>query len=443
MELERETSASCRAAEEYLRQIPMWTREKNSLDTVRDFLDRLGGPDRDQNLIHVAGTNGKGSVCAFLTSMLMEGGYRVGTFTSPHLSQVRERFLIQGEMVSEDAFVRAFEQVREMADRRAAEGENRPSFFEFVFYMALLIFREARVDYVILETGLGGRLDVTNAVAHPLAAVITSIGLEHTQYLGDTIGQIAGEKAGIIKRGTPVIFDGNQPEASRVIMERAEEMDAPCIPVQRSEILIETRTADGLEAAAETLGGQSVRLKIPFAADYQAMNAMLAFRTMEILRPAGMSLEMMQRGIGRTVWSGRMEQVGPGIFLDGAHNPSGVEALARAAACLQSVTGKPSHLLFAVMEDKDYRSMAACLCEKLKPERVTLARLDNDRAADCEELRELFLKGGAGQAVICSGAGEAFEQALAARNQGQLLFCTGSLYLIGELRELWREKYHD
>ena len=196
-------------AREYLLNIPLWTKKKNTLEEVRDFLAELGDPEKDLKLIHVAGTNGKGSVCADLTSVLMEAGYRVGTFVSPHLVDVKERFLLDGKPAAEEDFERSFRQVLSVVKK-----------------MAEVLYGEVRPDYVILETGLGGRLDTTNVIRRPLACIITSISLEHTQYLGDTTVQIAAEKAGIIKPGVPVIYDDNRQEASEVIRGKAESLGA-------------------------------------------------------------------------------------------------------------------------------------------------------------------------------------------------------------------------
>ena len=210
----------------YIEEIPKFTT-KNKLAHTRKCLDRLGSPDENRKIIHVAGTNGKGSVCAFLSSMLEEGGYRCGLFTSPHLVKINERFQINEVMVSDQVFLEAFLKVKNLADELVAEGDYHPTYFEFLFLMGMLIFDRENVDYLILETGLGGKLDATNSILHPLACVITSISLDHVEYLGDTVEKIAGEKAGIIKKGVPVIFDGNSEEAAKVLRNRAEELGCP------------------------------------------------------------------------------------------------------------------------------------------------------------------------------------------------------------------------
>ena len=203
------------AVEEYLERIPMWAAKKNSLEDVRAYLEEMGSPDRGMKIIHVAGTNGKGSVCSYLTSMLTETGYKVGTFISPHLEEIRERFLMNGDLVREDTYERAFYRVKELSEKMVEKGYQPPTYFEFLFYMCMAVNEQCKPDFVILETGLGGRLAVTNVVEHPVLTVITSISMDHMQYLGNTIEEIAGEKAGILKPGVPVVYDASCEEAGR------------------------------------------------------------------------------------------------------------------------------------------------------------------------------------------------------------------------------------
>lgn len=206
----------------YIEDIPKFTT-KNKLEHTRKCLDMLGSPDKNRKIIHVAGTNGKGSVCAFISTMLEEKGYKCGLFTSPHLIRINERFQINEVAVSDEKFLDAFLKVKELAERLTAEGDYHPTYFEFLFLMGMLIFDREDVDYIVLETGLGGRMDATNSIENPIACVIASISLDHVEYLGDTVAKIAGEKAGIIKPGVPVIFDGNSEEAAAVIEAEARK----------------------------------------------------------------------------------------------------------------------------------------------------------------------------------------------------------------------------
>ena len=226
---------------DYIEEIPKFST-KHPLEHTKKLLSCLGNPQDGFKVIHVAGTNGKGSTCAYLASMFREGGRACGLFISPHLVTIRERFQIDGRMISEEDFVEIFGRVKEQIERFVENGEGHPSYFETLFVMGMLYFRKKQVEYVVLETGLGGRLDATNTVERPLASIITSISLDHTEWLGDTVTAIAGEKAGIIKAGVPVIYDGHVPEASAVIRGRAEALLAPVYELE--EAMAEVVAAD-------------------------------------------------------------------------------------------------------------------------------------------------------------------------------------------------------
>ena len=401
-------------AREYLLDIPFWTKKKNTLEQVRAFLEELGNPDEELQIIHVAGTNGKGSVCADLTSVLREAGYHVGTFVSPHLVDIRERFLLDGIPVSEEIFERSFQKVLSAVQIMTSRGYCHPTFFEFVFLMAMLIFQEQKPDYVILETGLGGRLDTTNVIRRPLGCVITSISLEHTQYLGDSIEKIASEKAGIIKKGIPVVYDANQPEASAVICKRAEEMDSKAYGLDREDSY-----------------GQ-----VDFAAPYQAMNAALAVELLQVLEIPGVDDQVIQRGLSSVCWKGRMQKIGPGIWLDGAHNPGGIQAFIEAVRKISGTdtTGQGGlQLLFAAVSDKDYGQMNEMLCRGLPIDRVTVVHLNSDRGLEPAILKELFYKNGCSQVETYENVREALDAALRHKGEQDRLFAVGSLYLIGEI----------
>ena len=423
-------------AEEYLEKIPMWTREKHSLTDIRAFLHEMGDPDRKLSIIHVAGTNGKGSVCAFLTSLYRNAGFRTGTFISPHLVTVRERFLLNNEMVSPGKLQAAFETVLE-------KGYSHPSYFEFLFYMAMALFADETPELVILETGLGGRLDATNVVENPLACVITSISLDHIMYLGDTIEAVAGEKAGIIKRQVPVIYDDTVPEASEVIRERAVQMASKAYPVGKGDFSILETKDQGLSIRAEGEAAQAFAaagplvLEIPFEAPYQAENAMLAVKTAVVLgqRERGFRLTEAQitEGIRTARWAGRMERAGENLYLDGAHNPGGIKAFIQAAASMAARQKKKAYLLFGAVSDKDYRAMARLLCEGISWAGIGVVHIDSSRSMDTEVLAEAFSQAYKGPVRAFETAGEALRE-MKKQAGDELLFCAGSLYLIGELK---------
>ena len=430
-------------AEEYLEKIPMWTREKHSLTDIRAFLHEMGDPDRKLSIIHVAGTNGKGSVCAFLTSLYRNAGFRTGTFISPHLVTVRERFLLNNEMVSPGKLQAAFETVLETVNIMKEKGYSHPSYFEFLFYMAMALFADETPELVILETGLGGRLDATNVVENPLACVITSISLDHIMYLGDTIEAGAGGKAGIIKRQVPVIYDDTVPEASEVIRERAVQMASKAYPVGKGDFSILETKDQGLSIRAEGEAAQAFAaagplvLEIPFEAPYQAENAMLAVKTAVVLgqRERGFRLTEAQitEGIRTARWAGRMERAGENLYLDGAHNPGGIKAFIQAAASMAARQKKKAYLLFGAVSDKDYRAMARLLCEGISWAGIGVVHIDSSRSMDTEVLAEAFSQAYKGPVRAFETAGEALRE-MKKQAGDELLFCAGSLYLIGELK---------
>ena len=210
----------------YIEETPKFTK-KNKPENTWELIERIGHPERRMKVIHVAGTNGKGSVCAFLSSILTHAGYRTGLFTSPHLVNITERFQINGEEVSQECFTWAFEEVKRAVDAMIADGYAHPAYFELLFAAGLLIFQREQVEYLVLETGLGGRLDATNLVEHPIATVLTTISLDHMEYLGDTVAKIAGEKAGIIKEGVPTFALHSGDEVDSVLREVAIEKHSP------------------------------------------------------------------------------------------------------------------------------------------------------------------------------------------------------------------------
>lgn len=240
--------------------------------------------------------------------MLLAGGKKTGLFTSPHLVRINERFQINGEDVSDEQFLDAFLKVEKAAKEYEAEGEGHPSYFETLFLMGMLIFKEAGVEYLVMETGLGGRLDATNVVEKPLACIITSISRDHTEYLGDTLEAIAGEKAGIIKAGVPVIYDASQPGPASVIAAKAKEMGSPAWPMEPSFYEMKTQSREGITFTFAYPGGEKAELAIPYVAKYQMMNASLAFYMMHILQDVHdipknvLARKAFRRSNGRAVW---------------------------------------------------------------------------------------------------------------------------------------------
>lgn len=418
-------------AVDYIETIPKFT-VKHPPEHTRELLSRLGNPQEGIKIIHVAGTNGKGSVCAYLNAMLLAGGKKTGLFTSPHLVRINERFQINGEDVSDEQFLDAFLKVEKAAKEYEAEGEGHPSYFETLFLMGMLIFKEAGVEYLVMETGLGGRLDATNVVEKPLACIITSISRDHTEYLGDTLEAIAGEKAGIIKAGVPVIYDASQPGPASVIAAKAKEMGSPAWPMEPSFYEMKTQSREGITFTFAYPGGEKAELAIPYVAKYQMMNASLAFYTMHILQDVhDIPKNVLAEGLSKIKWPCRMEMAAPGVIIDGAHNEDGIAQFVSTAGYFAKEN--EITILFTAVADKHYHEMIGEICEGIHPSHVVATQIDGSRVVPAEVLAEDFRKAGCTDVCAESEIGAAYEKALEKKGSG-MLFCVGSLYLAGELK---------
>ena len=418
-------------AVDYIETIPKFT-VKHPPEHTRELLSRLGNPQEGIKIIHVAGTNGKGSVCAYLNAMLLAGGKKTGLFTSPHLVRINERFQINGEDVSDEQFLDAFLKVEKAAKEYEAEGEGHPSYFETLFLMGMLIFKEAGVEYLVTETGLGGRLDATNVVEKPLACIITSISRDHTEYLGDTLEAIAGEKAGIIKAGVPVIYDASQPGPASVIAAKAKEMGSPAWPMEPSFYEMKTQSREGITFTFAYPGGEKAELVIPYVAKYQMMNASLAFYTMHILQDVhDIPKNVLAEGLSKIKWPCRMEMAAPGVIIDGAHNEDGIAQFVSTAGYFAKEN--EITILFTAVADKHYHEMIGEICEGIHPSHVVATQIDGSRVVPAEVLAEDFRKAGCTDVCAEPEIGAAYEKALGKKGSG-MLFCVGSLYLAGELK---------
>ena len=418
-------------AVDYIETIPKFT-VKHPPEHTRELLSRLGNPQEGIKIIHVAGTNGKGSVCAYLNAMLLAGGKKTGLFTSPHLVRINERFQINGEDVSDEQFLDAFLKVEKAAKEYEAEGEGHPSYFETLFLMGMLIFKEAGVEYLVMETGLGGRLDATNVVEKPLACIITSISRDHTEYLGDTLEAIAGEKAGIIKAGVPVIYDASQPGPASVIAAKAKEMGSPAWPMEPSFYEMKTQSREGITFTFAYPGGEKAELVIPYVAKYQMMNASLAFYTMHILQDVhDIPKNVLAEGLSKIKWPCRMEMAAPGVIIDGAHNEDGIAQFVSTAGYFAKEN--EITIMFTAVADKHYHEMIGEICEGIHPSHVVATQIDGSRVVPAEVLAEDFRKAGCTDVCAEPEIGAAYEKALGKKGIG-MLFCVGSLYLAGELK---------
>lgn len=420
----------------YIYSVPKFTTKNEPGNTI-EMMKRLGRPERAFKIIHVAGTNGKGSVCAFLSSMLTAGGKRTGLFTSPHLVKINERFQIDNVPVSDAEFLSAYEEVWQIIEEMQRDGFHHPTYFEILFAVTMVIFRNREVEYVILETGLGGRLDATNVVEHPVAVVLTSISLDHTEILGDTISQIAAEKAGIIKEGVPVVYDGRCAEAEKVILEKASQMHAQPVGLYERQYHILDKTDKSIDFTLDIEYYEHRKITVPFPASYQAVNSSLALLAMEVIDPAHeIDADTRIRALADTRWQGRMEAVLPGVIVDGAHNADGVQQFANTLREVRE--GRKVVLLFSAVVEKNYERMIEEICATGRLSEVVVTEIRGDRIVPAEKLAEIFRKYTDAPVTQCAEIRQAFTQAMKKRGDG-LLFCVGSLYLVGEIKEITEE----
>ena len=421
----------------YIEDIPKFTKKHTLLHT-RKFMRRLGNPCQGRKVLHVAGTNGKGSVCAYMQAILLFEGKRVGFFTSPHLVKLNERIRINGKDIDDDTFCRIFAKVRQVAEELEKEGLEHPSYFEFLYGMGMLAFEENDAEYIVLETGLGGRLDATNSFEHPFLSVITSIGLDHTEILGDTIEKIAGEKAGIIKKDVPVFFDGSDERSSRVIEETAENVEAPWYKMEKDALKIQEITDKHIAFSILDEYDNNTVWQVASTGIYQVMNAALAIRAMRYTFGDKAEICKWQKVVASVKWQGRMEEVLPGVIFDGAHNLAAIREFTKSIRLQREAEGEihPLIILFSAVADKDYSHMIELLCRESKADAYVIAKVDNKRGAQADTLAALFRKYTDRPVYREDTLADAFTRALNEKGSEGKLYCLGSLYLVGELKEL-------
>lgn len=442
----------------YLDGMPRFTVKKDPKDTrdLRWFLKKMGNPEQNLHIIHVAGTNGKGSVCAYMRSILEAAGYRTAMFTSPHLVDMRERFVVNGNMISEEAFLRAFLAVEDSLQEinsgaEPAEKEVNTefvlNFYEYLFCMALLCFAEEKPDYCIIETGLGGRLDATNYVDNKLLTVITRISLDHVQYLGDTTAKIAAEKAGILRSGVPVVYLDADAQASAVFCRKASELGAIPVPVSKKDYTFLGFRKKYIDFSLRSEYYNYISLTLHTIARYQMENAALAVRAVEVLfrstdteehgrlrAGAGCpTAEEIRQGILTCFWQGRMEEVLPEVYVDGAHNDDGIRAFLDTVAEDGCTGGR--RLLFGVAADKDCRHMIQRVITSGLFEHIAVTHMRTARSASLEEFEELLADYPELHFTMYTEVDTALREEFRGRQPGERLYIAGSLYLVGEIKE--------
>ena len=431
--------------ESFIERIPAFT-EKHSVEETRRFLEFLGNPDRNMKIIHVAGTNGKGSVCNYLSEILRQANFSVGMFTSPHLMKITERFCINGNSIEDNIFCEVFAQLLLKVSEYPTE-QYFPTYFEFLFFMAMLLYDKYPVDYLVLETGLGGRLDATNSIHEPVLDVITEIGMDHMQYLGNTISEIATEKAGIIRSGVPVVLINRREASTDVIIRRANELGSRIYTVEPDDIRDIKIEPDDLgniciDFSYESKYDVYCGLRVQTVAKFQTENAAIAIMCARALRDLGVTIteEDIRFGLKKARWGGRMELVLPGIYVDGAHNVDGIEAF------LESIKNVPCeghrYLLFGAVSDKQYHLMIRQILASGMFDRIYISVLETARTVSEAQLRAAVESEASRNDLdteprfyYYGSVKDALMDILTERGAKDVVFAAGSLYLVGQVRE--------
>ena len=413
---------------EYIHSIN-WAFCKPGLERISELCEKLGHPERKLRFVHVAGTNGKGSFCSMTESVLRAAGYKTGLYTSPYIKEFNERMQINGKNISDDELVELTERIKPIADSMT----DKPTEFELITAVAFEYFARNDCDVVVLEAGLGGRLDSTNVIRAPLLSVITGIALDHTAILGDTVEKIAAEKAGIIKDGAPILFGGDSDAAWAVIEKTAADKGSEALRVNYSRLCQVNATLNGTDFDF----GDLKALHVNLLGLYQPRNAAVVLSALEILRRRGLEIpeSAARAGLEAAVWHARFERVSknPLIIFDGAHNPQGIEQAVKSVK--HYFAGEKVCLLTGVLKDKNYEEIAKMLAE-ISDRAFTLTP-DSPRALGASDYAEVLTSAGI-EATPSNSIEEAFNAAKAyAQEVNKPLVCLGSLYVYSSLCPLF------
>lgn len=404
-----------------------WTGSRPGLQRISELLEKMGNPQDKLRFIHVAGTNGKGSFCAMLSSVLQRAGYKTGLYTSPYVKYFNERMSINGEMISNSLLSEIVSYVRNFAEQM----QDKPTEFELISAVAFEYFYRNACDIVVLEVGLGGRLDATNVIKRPVLSVITGIALDHTSLLGDTVEKIAEEKAGICKQGVPVLYGGCDEEAKKVIDKRARALGCKLICVNHSDV---TATSFSLDKTSFSFGKYE-NIQIKLLGTYQPHNCANVITAVEALKELGFDItdDQLLSGLWETVWHARFEVISehPLIIFDGGHNPEGVSSAIESVK--QYFPDKKVRILTGVMRDKDYSYIAKRISEVALE--VYTVSPDNTRALGAEEYSHVFSELGI-PSYPCPAAKDALSHCISAsRADNAPIVALGSLYMYKDLTD--------
>ena len=415
---------------------------KFDLENITVLSERLGRPDRAYPSAHIAGTNGKGSTASFLESILRQAGFHTGLNTSPHLEKINERIRVDGAEISDSDFADTLTRIQSVIEELLAAGKLRahPTYFECVTAMAFQYFADARVDFGVFEVGLGGRLDATNILT-PAVSLISRIDFDHENVLGHSLREIAAEKAGILKKGVPVVVAQQRPEAREVILRRAQELGCPVVEVPLAYRVDRESLTNGCVRAqiTEIATNWSATLALPLPGRFQLGNALSAVAAARVLAVRGYRItgDAIEQGIAAAVWPGRLEslQSRPDIYVDGAHNPGAARELA--AFWQESFAGRKIFLLYGALRDKAVDEIAGLLFPHAAE--VVFTEPRTSRAISAAQLSEIAAHHAAQSSVIAD-AEQALDYLVSKARPEDAIFVTGSLYLVGQLRHYWKQR---
>ncbi|MBO5242551.1 MAG: bifunctional folylpolyglutamate synthase/dihydrofolate synthase [Lachnospiraceae bacterium] len=406
------------------------------LDNIINLCEKLGNPQDDLRFLHIAGTNGKGSVSAYLSSVLGSAGYKVGTYNSPTIREYRERICVNGRMISQRVFCELLAQVKEACDVLREEGKAHPTPFEVETALGFLYFKEKKCNYVILECGMGGALDATNLVTTTAVAVFTPISMDHMGFLGETIAAIATQKAGIIKSGCRVVSAQQSEEAAEVIKKVSRQQQIEPVFVENEDA---SKIHYGLEKQSFLYQGRQ-KIEISLAGQYQIENALLALKVIDVLRDEGVKIpdRAVEKGFAGARWSGRFEVLGrkPYFVVDGAHNEDGARKLAQSIRFY--FTNKKIIYIMGILKDKEYDKIIS-LTAPFATHIITVKTPDNPRAMDAYELAQAAMVYH-GSVTAAGSLEEAVEMSYLLADKDSVIVSFGSLSYLGRMMEILEKR---
>ena len=409
------------------------------LERIQALCNKLGNPEQKLSVIHVAGTNGKGSAVAMLSSILQQAGYRVATYTSPHLDRYNERFTINGEQISDEDFASEITLMKKVCEELKQEGKAVPTLFEIVTGAAFHYFAEQNIDILILEVGLGGKYDATNIIPSPLLSLIMSISFDHTDFLGDSIEKIAEEKAGIIKKNCPVVLYSQDEIVYNIMWTKSKELHAPFYCPENAETIVSSQTLDGTVFSVKTDRIALNDVYLPLLGSYQINNCVTVLEACSVLSERGLNIseKNIRDGLKNAFWAGRMEICGkePLVILDGAHNADGILQLAKSMTAY--FENRKVTLILGVLGDKEYDKMAEYILPHA--DTVILTEPHSERKLDVFSLARSIAHF-SGTVYTEKEVNDAFEKALSVTPTEGTILCCGSLYMIGAMRTYIKSK---